>query len=98
MKTRKIYDGFAYSSLKSLLEGIDLTIERYPEAKLTYDDFHFDYDSDYDSDRLMVLEYQLPETEIERLAREKREAEQQVNREKYERQQLEALKKKYGTN
>lgn len=98
MKTRKIYQGFAYSSLDRLLETVNRIIADNPEARLTYKDFSFDYETDYDSDRIMVLEWQLPETEKERLAREKTEADLQRSREEYERKQFEALKKKYGTN
>lgn len=67
--TRKIYQGFAYSDLKSLIDTVDHIIASNPEANLTYESFSFDYETDYDSDRIMVLEYSLPETEKERLAR-----------------------------
>jgi len=98
MKTPKVYTGFSYGSLQDLLKTVDVIIKDNPEAKLTYEDFSFDYETDYDSERIMSLEYLLPETEKERLSREKREAEQKASREEYERKQFEALKKKYGTN
>jgi len=101
MKTRKTthnYSGFAYGNLKDLIEIVDGIISRNPEANLTYENFRFDYESDYDDQRYVVLEYELPETEKERLSREKKELEQQKYREEYERKQFEALKKKYGTS
>ena len=97
-KTRHVYSGIAYSSLADLLEIIDLIIESNPSVILNYSDFKFDYEDDYDSDRLTILEYYLPETESEKVKREKIEADQKKSREEYERKQFEALKKKYGTS
>lgn len=96
-KTEHATTSISYNTVQDIVDTCNKIIHSNPTASITLSGFTVEMRSEYGDD-FPVLSYYLPETDKERERREKRDLEWAASREKYERQQLEQLKKKYGTN
>lgn len=81
-----------YHNLEQVIKIVNSVIKENPG--MTYEDFEFEVGCEWDS-YYVTLDYLTEETEYEKHAREVKEKAEAEAREKYKREQYEALKKEF---